>query len=254
MIREPLTIMKKEGNKWTRRLERRRNKTMIIDSGATSHFISEDLNLPKGDKSNKQVYLPDNTILRTTMKTKLPFLELTEAAREADILPGLKRSLISVNKMSEEGYTTIFHPGEEGVTVHQKGTVSITTTAPPVLHGYKENGEKLWTISDKRQEVKQEEAHNVYSLPSISQSIKYLHAAAGFPVQETWIDAIQAGNYITWPGLTAAAVRKHFPDSDETQKGHMKKQRQGVRSTRIQVETPNDIKRNDPPLKKMKDV
>lgn len=134
MIREPLTIMKKEGNKWTRRLERRRNKKMIIDSGATSHFISEDLNLPKGDKSNKQVYLPDNTILRTTMKTKLPFSELTEAAREADILPGLKRSLISVNKLSEEGYTTIFHPGEEGVTVHQKGTVSITTTAPPVLH------------------------------------------------------------------------------------------------------------------------
>ena len=81
------------------------------------------------------------------MKTKLPFSELTEAAREADILPGLKRSLISVNKMSEEGYTTIFHPGEEGVTVHQKGTVSITTTAPPVLHGYKENGEKLWTIN-----------------------------------------------------------------------------------------------------------
>ena len=102
--------------------------------------------------------------------------------------------------------------------------------------------------------MKQEEAHNVYSLPSISQSIRYLHAAAGFPVQETWIDAIQAGNYITWPGLTAAAVRKHFPDSDETQKGHMKKQRQGVRSTRIQVETPNEIKRNDPPLKKMKDM
>ncbi len=75
---------------------------------------------------------------------------LTEAAREADILPGLKRSLISVNKMSEEGYTTIFHPGEEGVTIHEKGTVSITTTAQPVLHGYKVNGKKLRTISDKR--------------------------------------------------------------------------------------------------------
>ena len=69
-----------------------------------------------------------------------------------------------------------------------------------------------------------EEVINVYSLPSIPQSIKYLHAVAGFPVKETWIDAIQAGNYITWPGLTPAAVWKHFPDSDETQKGHMKKQ------------------------------
>jgi hypothetical protein len=52
----------------------------------------------------------------------------------------------------------------------------------------------------------------------IQQSIKYLHAVAGFPVKETWLDAIKAGNYVTWPGLTAAAVQKHCPDSDETQK------------------------------------
>ena len=33
-------------------------------------------------------------------------------------------------------------------------------------------------------------------------------------------------------GIAAIAVRKHFPESDETQKGHMKRQRQGLRSTR----------------------
>ena len=60
------------------------------------------------------------------------------AAREADILPGLKRSLLSVSKMAEEGYTTIFHPGEQGVTIHKKGTLNLTTTAPPVLKGEKE--------------------------------------------------------------------------------------------------------------------
>ena len=91
---------------------------MIIDSGATSHFISEEMNLPKGNKSNKEVFLPDNTTLRTSTKTKLPFTQLSDGAREADILPGLKRSLMSVSKMSEEGYTTIFHPGKNGVTVH----------------------------------------------------------------------------------------------------------------------------------------
>ena len=36
-----------------------------------------------------------------------------------------------------------------------------------------------------------EEANNVYSLPSIPQTITYLHAAAGFPVKETWMDAIK---------------------------------------------------------------
>ncbi len=76
-------------------------------------------------------------------KTKLRFKQLTEAAREADILLGLKRLLLSVNKMAEEGYTTIFHPGEEGVTIHKEGTVTITTSEPPVLEGYKNNPAKL---------------------------------------------------------------------------------------------------------------
>jgi hypothetical protein len=68
----------------------------------------------------------------------------------------------------------------------------------------------------------------VYNLPSTAQAIKFLHAAAGYPVKETWISAINFGNYVTWLGLTAKAVRRHFPESDETQKGHMKKQRQNV--------------------------
>jgi hypothetical protein len=45
----------------------------------------------------------------------------------------LKQSLLSVNKMSEGGYTTIFHPGEEGVSIHKQGTLTITTSKPPVL-------------------------------------------------------------------------------------------------------------------------
>jgi hypothetical protein len=37
---------------------------------------------------------------------------------------------------------------------------------------------------------------------------------------------------MTFPGITAKAINKHFPESVETQKGHMKKQRQNVRSTK----------------------
>jgi hypothetical protein len=43
----------------------------------------------------------------------------------------------------------------------------------------------------------------------------------------------QAENVITWPGLTNTTVKKHFPESDETVKGNMKKQCQGVRSTKV---------------------
>jgi hypothetical protein len=71
---------------------------------------------------------------------------LSDKAREADILPGLTTPLISVNKLAEEGYTTIFHPGEDGVTIHEPGTVAVTTTTDPILQGSKMKGAKLWTI------------------------------------------------------------------------------------------------------------
>jgi hypothetical protein len=39
--------------------------------------------------------------------------------------------------------------------------------------------------------IGQEYIHNVYELPSIEPAIRYLHAAAGFPVEETWLKAIR---------------------------------------------------------------
>ncbi len=51
--------------------------------------------------------------MQTTNKTLLLFKQLTSKAREADIIPHLQQSLMSVHRMLEEGYTTIFHPGNE---------------------------------------------------------------------------------------------------------------------------------------------
>ena len=73
---------------------------------------------------------------------------------------------------------------------------------------------------------------NVYKLPSTNQAIKYQHAAAGFPTKETWLKAICNSNYDTWPMINVKNVNNHFPESDETQHGHMRAQRQGVRSTK----------------------
>jgi hypothetical protein len=107
VIKSAPTTATPKTNKWTRRMARRREQKIVINSGATSYFISEELNLPSEGKSNKEVYLPNSTRLQTSTKTKLPFKQLTEAAREAGILPGLKRSLLGVNKMAEEGYHNI---------------------------------------------------------------------------------------------------------------------------------------------------
>ncbi len=90
--------------------------------------------------------------------------------------------------------------------------------------------------------------HMIYYLAG--QTIRYLHGAAGFPTEDTWIKAIKAGNYNTWPTITSVPVRHHFPESNETQKGHMKRQRQRVQSTRVQEETALYL----PAIPKAKDV
>jgi hypothetical protein len=164
-------IANTKSNKWTRWIERRWRMKLVIYSRATSNFVREEMNLPKKGKSNKEVFLPDNTKLQVSYKTKLPFEQLSNKAREADILPGLNTPLVSINKMAEEGYNTVFHPGEEEVTVHKKGTITIAMTEPPILQGCKSKGAKLWAISAGN-ETKKEQANNAYNLSLISQTVE----------------------------------------------------------------------------------
>ena len=81
-----------------------------------------------------------------------------------------------------------------------------------------------------------ETINHVYELPSIEPAIRYLHGAAGFPTKRTWLQAIRKGNYLSWPLVSVKNVNKFFPESEETQKGHMRGQRQGVRSTKPATE------------------
>jgi hypothetical protein len=93
---------------------------------------------------------------------------------------------------------------------------------------------RLLTEEEMRQSV-EEGAMSVYNLPSKAEAVQYFHAALGFPTKETMLAAARAGFLTSWPGLNVTAINKNFPESVETQKGHMKHQRQGVRSTKIPI-------------------
>ena len=80
-----------------------------------------------------------------------------------------------------------------------------------------------------------EAINNVYDLPSIEPTFRYLHAAAGFAKIYTWTKAIKSGNYLTWPFLTVKNVNKYIPESEDTQQGHMRGQLQGVQSTKVKI-------------------
>ncbi len=58
-------------------------------------------------------------------------------------------------------------------------------------------------------------------LTSIGALVGFYHACLGFPVKQTWLDAIKAGNCDTFDGLTYSNAAKYCPDSDETIMDHL---------------------------------
>ena len=235
-----------------RRMSKR--NTMVIDSGATSHFVRQSEQLQSTGPSDKVVMLPNGSTIAATHTVDLPFRALSTAARKAHVLPNLtSNSLVSVPKLADAGYTTIFHAGNSGVTIHDDNEITIQTRKPAVLQGWRDKT-GLWRLDCEDTKTnrierkstapgrqpstsgKPDSAANVYTLPSIKRATKFLHAAAGFPTKDTWLQAISRGYYRSWPGITPRTVRRHFPDdSKETHKGHMKKQRQNVRSTKQHI-------------------
>ena len=78
-----------------------------------------------------------------------------------------------------------------------------------------------------------EQVNNVFHTTTKAELIKYLHQAAFSPVKATWKKAIENGHFTTWPGLTPEAVEKYLPrHSPATDKGHMSRQKQGIRPTK----------------------
>ena len=205
------------------------NRTIIVDLGATSHFVQAADDLLYQGKSQKTVHLPDGYTIKTSHTATVPFSTISNAAQEAHVLPGLKGNLLlSVPTLATKGYTTIFHAGNVGVDVYNAKTVAITAKAKPVLQGWQESS-GLWRMeccanADEDNRRNTESANNLYDLPSIPAAIRFLHAAAGYPAKATWLRAIKNRHYATWPTITTASVTMHFPESIETIKGHTKKQ------------------------------
>ncbi len=122
--------------KFTKQKDKTMNRTIIVDSGATSHFVQAADDLPYRGKSQKTVHLPDGYTIKTSHTATLPFTTISDAAQEAYVLPRLKgNSLLSVPTLTTEGYTTMFHAENEGVDVYNAKTVAITAKAKPVLQG-----------------------------------------------------------------------------------------------------------------------
>ncbi len=66
---------------------------------------------------------------------------------------------------------------------------------------------------------------NLLSIPAL---VAFYHACLGFPVKDSWLEAIKAGNCNTFAGLTYSKVACYCPDADETILGHLAQMQQNV--------------------------
>ncbi|KAL7525440.1 hypothetical protein ACHAWF_004304, partial [Thalassiosira exigua] len=182
-----------------------------------------------------------------------------------NIVPGVQETLVSGSKLADANYITVLDNKE--LNIYDGETTQVLPSEKPVLQGYRCRNTGLWRIPLKpvvhNENVdtkliqcppKSEAIANVFELPSKAKQIAYYHAAAGFPVKSTWINAVRAGNYSTWQGLTVDTIRKYYPETDATQEGHMHGRRQGIKSTKKRLSEQNASEPKVEPKAKEHDI
>jgi hypothetical protein len=172
---------------------------------------------------------------------------LPSSATQAHIFPTLTSgALLSVGTLCDNNCKAVF----------TKEAVHISHHEIPIIDGPRDHTTGLWYVDlapstqTKTQPLMATPhmANNAYQTSTLSELVQFLHATCFSPSTSTFIDAIQAGYLITWPGLTAAMVSKHLPKSLATAKGHMDQQRKNTRSTQIKLEhDSHNVADNQPP-------
>ena len=175
----------------------------------------------------------------------IPFPQLQIAARQDHVFPALQNNaLISIGQFCNINFTAVFHKGNlqlsrDGITIPGKRDPSTgmyyidlpqpPPVTPPALNPF---------------------AFSTYEMNTKAELVQYLHRCAFSLVVSTWTKAIDVGYFATWPGLTSELVRKHLPKVLATAKGHLKQDRQNVRSTKTAI-TPSPIflpSQHEPPV------
>ena len=128
--------------------------------------------------------------------------------------------------MADAGYITVFD--QEHVKIYDTNNTQLIAMRAAVINGWRDISTGMWKVAllptnQPTRKPPTEALHNVYELKTQPELIRCLHAAAGYPTKSTWVKAIKNNQYASWPGLTMDAVTKHFPESDETHKGHGRK-------------------------------
>ena len=162
--------------------------------------------------------------------------QLPKSVRASHIVPGLAHtSLVSIKMLIDAGCNVTYDTKHVKKFYKGKG----------VWTGTREFLTGLWVLTLKQvgkitqpitNVTDNHTANNAYQMTSNEELIRYLHQCLFCPPKSTLLKAIKNNQLATWPGLTAEAVQKYLPDScPAIDKGHMKRQKKGIRSIKEKV-------------------
>ena len=143
----------------------------------------------------------------------------------------VQSSIISIKVLCDKGWKVIYEGHKCNVYCNEK----------LVWKGIKEPTTELWVLplyltQANIPHTKKPTTHttkNTYTINSKNTLIKWLHQCLFISPNTTLIKAYENNQFAIWPCLTANKVKGNFPYCTlATDKGHMKRQCQGLWSTK----------------------
>lgn len=157
---------------------------------------------------------------------------LPRSARICHVVPSFARSLISLGLLTDHGLEILA----------SKDTLSVLQNGRLLLKGQRDPKLRLWTI-DLGSAAPPRPTSSSSSTPvsastaiesSAAQRVAFHHASLGSPPLTTLIEAVRR-NFVAIHGFTAESIRRHPPGTLATDKGHLDRVRQGLRSSRHRI-------------------
>ena len=206
------------------------------DSGASGTYVREqDATVLSSivPSTSHQVMLPDGNNIQSTKKGLLPIPGLSDVAATAHVFKDLhSASLLSVGQLCDDDCLVLFDKEFMRVFKHNK----------EILRGHRNFRDRLWDVNINPASAQHHTSANQLPIntanviirkeTTIRELIQYFQGCCFSPTKSTFLQAVKNGNFITWPGLTATAVEKHYKRTIYVAKGHLNQERQGLQSTK----------------------
>ena len=190
-----------------------------------------------------KITLPDGDIIQSTHTCNLDIPWMPASMTAAHIVPGLAHTtLISARKFCDAGCKVLFNKKECRVyfneqlmlTGHREPTsglwtLSVNTAKKPTSHIDKYD---LAMVRGTTATYLQHTINNAYIIPTKQNAVKYMHQSLFGPPIPTLLKAVNNNQLRYFPHLTKESIRKYLAPAPATAKGHTKKPRLGIRSTK----------------------